>query len=95
LRTDKEENKQTRFYEEEGIVFWKLILRVLMGLRSELCESKHDTKVTFHIGYDKTKECIRRNFYWPGMNEEIVKYIQSWPKCQSYKAAWHKSYSLL
>jgi hypothetical protein len=43
----------------------------------------------------RTKELIRRNFWWPGMNDEIVKYNQSCPECQTNQVARHKSYGLL
>jgi hypothetical protein len=95
LRTEKAENDQNILHHEEGSLFRKLKLWVPTGLRSEICESEHDTKVASHMGQDKIKELIRRNFWWPGMNEQIVKYIQSCPECQRNKAALHKSYGLL
>jgi hypothetical protein len=36
-----------------------------------------------------------KNFWWPEMNDEIVKYIQSCPQFQKNIAARHKSYELL
>jgi transposase InsO family protein len=47
------------------------------------------------MGQDKMKELLRRNFWWPKMNEEIIKYVQSCPECQRNKAARHKAYGLL
>jgi hypothetical protein len=75
LRTEKEENEQNILHQEEGILLRKLNLWVLTGLRLEIGQSEHDTKVASHIGQDKTKELIRRNVWWPGRNKEIVKYI--------------------
>jgi putative transposase len=47
------------------------------------------------MGKDTTKELIRQNFWWPGMNDKIVNYIQSCPECQLNKASKYKSYGLL
>jgi transposase InsO family protein len=47
------------------------------------------------MGEDKTKELIRRNFWWPKINEEIIRYVQSCPECQRNKAVRHKAYGLL
>jgi hypothetical protein len=47
------------------------------------------------MGQDKMKELIRRNFWGPKMNEEIIKYVQSCPEWQRKQAARHKTYRLL
>jgi hypothetical protein len=44
---------------------------------------------------DKAKELIRRNFWWPKMIQEIIKYVQSCPECQLNKPARHKAYGFL
>jgi hypothetical protein len=88
LSMEKEENEWNILYQEKGILFQKLKLWGLMRRRSDICESEYHTKVTGHMGQDKPKELIRRNFWWPGMNEEIVKYIQSCPQRQRNTATW-------
>ena len=57
-------------------------------------ESKHDTKVAGHMGQDKTIELIRRNFWWPKMNERIIDFVRSCPKCQQNKTSRHQPYGL-
>ena len=44
-------------------------LWVPKGLVQTIMESEHDTKVARHMGQDKTIELIRRNLWWPKMNE--------------------------
>jgi hypothetical protein len=92
---ENEEQEQNILHQEDGILYRKLKLWVPSRLRLEVCESEHDNKVAGHMGQDKTKELKRTNFWWPGMNDEIVKYIQSCPECQKNKAARHRSYGLL
>jgi len=58
-------------------------------------ESEHDTKVAGHMEQDKTIELIRRNFWWPKMNERIIEFIRSCPECQLNKTARHQPYRLV
>jgi len=57
-------------------------------------ESEHDTRVAGHMGQDKTIELIRRNFWWPKMNDRILDFVRSCPECQKNKTARHQPYGL-
>jgi len=57
-------------------------------------ESEHETKVARHMGQDKIIELIRRNFWWPKMNEQIIDYVRSCPECQKNKTARYQPYGL-
>ena len=45
----------------------------------------HDNKLAGHVGKDKTIELVSRNFYWPKMHDEIMKYVSTCLLCQSNK----------
>ena len=47
------------------------------ALKKFTFESEHDCMVAGQMGMDKTVEMIGRNFYWPGMAEEIEDYVRS------------------
>ena len=64
-------------------------------LIQKILESEHDTKVAGHMGQDKTIELIRRNFWWPKMDELIIDFVRSCTKCQRNKTARHQPYGLL
>jgi len=64
------------------------------NLKKLILKSEHDTKIAGHMGQDKTIELIRRNFWWPKMNERIIDFVRSCPKCQKNKAARHQPYGL-
>ena len=64
------------------------------NLKKLILESEHDMKVTAHMGQDKTIELIRRNFWWPKMNDRIIDFVRSCPECQKNKAARHQPYGL-
>ena len=42
-------------------------------------ESCHDQ--TGHLGKDRTLELLRKRFYWPGMQDDAIFYINSCPIC--------------
>jgi len=46
------------------------------------------------MGQDKTIELIRRNFWWPKMDERIIDLVRSCPKYQQNKASRHPPYGL-
>jgi len=78
----------------EGLLYRRNLLWVPEGLTQRVVESEHDTKVAGHMGQDKTIELIRRNFWWPKMNERIIDFVRSCPECQKNKAARHQPYGL-
>jgi len=57
------------------LLYRKGMLWVPEGLVQKILESEHDTKVAQHMGQDKTIELIRRNFWWPKMNERIIDFV--------------------
>jgi len=78
----------------KGLLYRRNLLWVPRGLVQKVMESEHDTKVAGHMGQDKTIELIRRNFWWPKMNERIIDFVRSCPECQRNKAARHQPYGL-
>jgi len=76
---------------QEGCMYRKEKLWVPegKGLRQGILELEHDTKVAGYMGQDKTIELIRRNFWWPKMDKDIIDFICSCPECQKNKAVHH------
>jgi hypothetical protein len=70
-----EENSHDTLSQEEGVLYHHARLWVPCGIRTSVLESEHDSKVADHMGQDKTKELIRRNIWWPKMNEDIIQYV--------------------
>jgi len=63
----------------EGILYRKGMLWVpnKKKLIDNILESEHDTTVAGHRGQVKMLELIRRNFWWPGMNERVIDFVRS------------------
>ena len=81
---------------EEGLLFYKDRLWVPTAeLRKMVIEADHDSKVAGHFGQDKTLELIRRNFFWPKMDEWIREWVTSCPECQRNKSPRHARFGLL
>src|SRR5690606_21533840 len=55
----------------------------------------HDSKLAGHFGQHKTLELIRRNFYWPKMEEMVEHYVSTCDNCQRNKTTRHKRFGLL
>ena len=91
----EEENKDAIMELEEGLLHYKKRLYVPQALRERILNSEHDSKVAGHFGQDKTLELVRRNFWWPGMKAEVIRYVQSCRPCQEDKARRHRQYGLL
>jgi hypothetical protein len=82
---------------QDGLVYRKGLLWIPdnKDLIQKILESEHDTKVAGHMGQDKTIELIRRNFWWPKMDERIIDFVRSCTECQRNKTARHQPYGLL
>jgi len=79
---------------KEGLLYRKNKLWIPEGRIQSVMESEHDTKVAGHMGQDKTIKLIRRNLWWPKMNERIIDFVRSCPESQKNKAARHRPYGL-
>jgi transposase InsO family protein len=54
-------------------------------LRALLLHDAHDSPIAGHLGFEKTYENMRRNFYWPRMARDTKSYIASCEQCQRNK----------
>ena len=63
--------------------------------QTRVLKDHHDTKVAGHFGRDKTYELVKRNFYWPGLEGFVRKYVGSCDVCQRNKTRRHKPYGNL
>jgi len=78
----------------DELLYRKGMLWVPEELVQKILESEYDTRVAGHMGQDKMIELIRRNFWWPKMNERIIDFVQSYPECQQNKTSRHQPYGL-
>jgi hypothetical protein len=63
VKGDMETEKTKICHQADKIPFRKMKLCVTNGLCTEIIQMEHDTKVAGHMGQDKTKDLIWRNFW--------------------------------
>ena len=51
-------------------------------LRMKIMEVAHNSIFGGHLGIKKTKNCIQKNFYWPGMQGDVTSFCQSRDVCE-------------
>jgi hypothetical protein len=65
------------------------------ALREEILSRCHDDPLGGHFGVEKTTELIGRQFFWPGMREEVDTYVDTCAVCQRNKVKRHRPYGVL
>ena len=92
------ENKAPKHFTlRSGIVYYKTDRAVVPDKECQLNVLKHlhDLPTAGHFGESKTLDRVRKEFYWPGMEEVIRHYVASCDICQRTKKPKHKPYGLL
>ena len=64
-------------------------------LRAELLKECHATPYAAHPGRDKTLSLLSRYFWWPGMAQDVAKYVAHCDSCQRNKASSQSPAGLL
>jgi RNase H-like domain found in reverse transcriptase/Integrase zinc binding domain/Retroviral aspartyl protease/Chromo (CHRromatin Organisation MOdifier) domain len=63
--------------------------------RTRILHECHDTPTSGHLGKDKTLSLVKRRFYWPAMDSDIVQYVISCDSCQRNKPSHQSTMGLL
>ena len=64
------------------------------GLRTCVLQFKHDHAVSGHPGQSKTLVLVHRDFVWPQLCSDVIKFV-SCTSCSHSKALHHKPYGML
>jgi transcription antitermination factor NusG len=64
-------------------------------LRTKLLEIYHDSPLSGHLGYLKTKERISRNCYWYPLEKDVDSWLRSCTICQKNKTSTKKPIGML
>ncbi|GJZ40908.1 hypothetical protein Tco_0587794 [Tanacetum coccineum] len=63
-----------------------------VGWRGALSEKAHKSKYSIHSGATKMYLDLKRNYWWPGMKRDCVKYVKKCLTCLKVKAEHQKPY---
>src|SRR6266478_2049973 len=79
--------------ETDGVYCYqgKIYVPENADLRGDIIKLYHDTPHTGHPGRFKTTELVKRNYWWPGINLTITKWIKGCATCQQMKVITHPS----
>lgn len=66
---------------------WKEV--VPSDFREQIIAQNHSEPTAGHLGIFKTYRRLALNYYWPGMHQDVVKFVGSCSVCLSYKAQNH------
>jgi len=74
-------------WEEDEVVYMKGRVYVPNNrkIKEEILKENHDLADVGHLGQYKMLELIKRTYWWPGLKEDIKKYVQGCFKCQQNK----------
>jgi len=59
-------------------------------IKEEILKEHHDPADVGHLGQHKMQKLIKKTYWWPGLKEDIKKYIQGCVKCQQNKVQHQK-----
>jgi len=54
-------------------------------IKKEILKENHDLADVGHLGQYRMLELIKRTYWWPGLKEDVKKYVQGCFKCQQNK----------
>jgi len=74
-------------WEEDGVVYMERRIYVPNNkkIKEEILKENHDSADVGHPGQYMMLELIKRTYWWPGLKEDVKKYVQECFKCQQNK----------
>ena len=66
----------------------KPTLVVPQSLRKEVMQAAHDSPWAGHVGDDKARRTLRKDYWWPTLKEDIRRHCRQCPQCQLKKRAY-------
>ena len=74
-------------WEEDEVVYMegRVYVPNNKDLKEEILREHHDPVDVGHPGQHRMQELIKRTYWWPGLKEDVKKYIQGCVKCQQNK----------
>ena len=77
------EKKDGLAWEENRMAYMEEKIYVLNNkkLREEILKEHHNPVDIGHLGQQKMLELLKRTYWWPGLKENINKYVQGCLKC--------------
>ena len=74
-------------WEEDKIIYMerRMYIPNSKKLKEKILQENHNSVDVEHLEQQRMLELIKQNYWWPGLKEDIKKYIQGCLKCQQNK----------
>ena len=81
------EKKDGLTWEEDGVVYMEGRIYVPNNkkIKEEILKENHDSVDVGHPGQQRMLELLKRNYWWPGLKEDVKRYVQGCFKYQQNK----------
>jgi hypothetical protein len=76
---------------QDGKLYFKGQLYVPEGARRDIVSSFHESAARDHGGIFRTQDLVARDFWWPGLNVFVRRFIAGCAVCQANKVNTHPS----
>ena len=86
--TRKLGNNEPGWIQEDGVIYWqgRIYIPKDSRLREEIIRNHHDPPTSVHPGRYKPHKLITRNYWWPGLQWDVNKYVNGCETCQRTKS---------
>lgn len=89
----------SRLHVRQGLVYLadsdRLYIPADGALKTRILHECHDVPTAGHLGKDKTLEQVKRRFYWPRMDADVLQYVRTCDACQRNKPSQQATPGLL
>jgi len=74
-------------WEEDRVVYMegRIYIPNNKRIREGILKENHDSVDVGHLGQHRMLELLKRTYWWPGLKEDIKKYVQGCFRCQQNK----------
>jgi len=71
-------------WKDDGIIYMegRMYVPNSKKLKEKILQENHDSVDVGHLGQQRMLKLIKQNYWWPGLKEDVKKYIQGYFKCQ-------------
>ena len=71
-------------WEEDGLVYMegRIYLPNNKKVKEEILKENYDSVDVGHPEQQRVLELLKRNYWWPGLKEDVKRYVQGCFKCQ-------------
>ena len=79
-------------WEEDGVVYMEGRIYVLNNkkIKEEILKENHNLVDMGHPGQHRMLKLLKRTYWWPGLKEDVKRYIQEYFKCWQNKVQYQR-----